>query len=43
MAKLVALDAMALAEEGLDEELLDSDVAETSLTPAKNVSFFLNN
>lgn len=43
MAKLVALDAMALAEEGLDEELLDSDVAQNSLTPAKNVSFFLNN
>ncbi|NVJ92398.1 MAG: hypothetical protein HWE34_12110 [Methylocystaceae bacterium] len=43
MAKLVALDGMALAEEGLDEELLDSDVAQTNLTPAKNVSFFLNN
>lgn len=43
MAKLVALDAMALAEEGLDEELIDSDVAQNSLTPAKNVSFFLNN
>ncbi|WP_135075477.1 hypothetical protein [Terasakiella sp. SH-1] len=43
MAKLVALDAMALAEEGLDEELLDSDVAVTSMTPAKNVSFFLSN
>jgi len=43
MAKLVALDAMALAEEGIDEELIDSDVAESSLTPAKNVSFFLNN
>lgn len=43
MAKLVALDAMALAEEGLDEELLDSDVAQNALTPANNVSFFLNN
>ncbi|MDV7338356.1 hypothetical protein RYZ26_02025 [Terasakiella sp. A23] len=43
MAKLVALDAMSLAEEGLDEELLDSDVAQNSLTPANNVSFFLNN
>lgn len=43
MAKLVALDAMALAEEGLDDELLDSDVSESSLTPANNVSFFLNN
>ncbi|NVK19550.1 MAG: hypothetical protein HWE30_12700 [Methylocystaceae bacterium] len=43
MAKLVALDAMALAEDGLDEELIDSDVAQNSLTPAKNVSFFLNN
>lgn len=43
MAKLVALDAMALSEEGLDAELLDSDVAQTSLTPAKNVSFFLTN
>jgi uncharacterized membrane protein YccC len=43
MAKLVALDAMALAEEGLDAELIDSDVAENSLTPANNVSFFLNN
>jgi hypothetical protein len=43
MAKLVALDAMALAEEGLDEELIDSDIAQSSLTPADNVSFFLNN
>ncbi len=43
MAKLVALDAMALAEEGLDGEMLDSDVTAQNLTPAKNVSFFLNN
>ncbi|SCA58264.1 conserved exported hypothetical protein [Candidatus Terasakiella magnetica] len=43
MAKLVALDAMSLAEEGLDEELLDSDVVGNTLAPAKNVSFFLNN
>ncbi len=43
MAKLVALDAMALAEEGLDDELIDSDVSQVSLTPADNVSFFLNN
>lgn len=43
MAKLVALDAMSLAEEGIDEEMIDSDVAQSSLTPADNVSFFLNN
>jgi len=43
MAKLVALDAMALAEEGMDEELIDSDVAQSTLTPADNVLFFLNN
>ena len=43
MAKLVALDAMSMAEEGMDAELLDSDVATNTLTPANNVSFFLNN
>jgi hypothetical protein len=43
MAKLVALDAMAMAEEGMDGELIDSDVATNKLTPANNVSFFLNN
>jgi len=43
MAKLVALDAMSMAEEGMDAELLDSDVASNTLTPANNVSFFLNN
>lgn len=43
MAKLVALDAMAMAEEGMDEELLDSDVASVAMTPANTVSFFLNN
>lgn len=43
MAKIVALDAMALAEEGMDEELLDADLAVSDLTPAKNVSFFLDN
>ena len=43
MAKLVALDAMSMAEEGMDAELLDSDVASKTLAPANNVSFFLNN
>lgn len=43
MAKLVALDAMSMSEEGMDAELLDSDVATNTLTPANNVSFFLNN
>jgi len=42
MAKLVALDAMALAEDGMDAEMADSDVAEP-LQPAKSVSFFLKN
>jgi len=43
MAKLVALDAMSLAEEGLDAELADSDVQPTALNPSQNVSFFLTN
>lgn len=43
MAKIVALDAMALAEEGMDAELLDADLTVSDLTPAKNVSFFLEN
>ena len=42
MAKLVALDAMALAEDGMDAELADSDAVQT-LQPAKSVSFFLDN
>lgn len=42
MAKLVALDAMALAEDGMDAEMADSDVA-GPLQPAKSVSFFLKN
>ncbi|MCW8914773.1 MAG: hypothetical protein OQK24_02845 [Magnetovibrio sp.] len=42
MAKLVALDAMDLADDGLDAELADSDVTR-SLQPATSVSYFLNN
>ncbi|MCW9035536.1 MAG: hypothetical protein OQJ97_15055 [Rhodospirillales bacterium] len=42
MAKLVALDAMALAEESLDAELSDSDTP-GSQGPAGAVSFFMNN
>lgn len=42
MAKLVALDAMALAEEGLDAERADGE-ALPPLDPAQNVSFFLTN
>ena len=42
MAKLVALDAMALAEEGLDAELTDSDLPGSS-RPASAVGFFLRN
>ncbi|CCQ75282.1 hypothetical protein [Magnetospira sp. QH-2] len=42
MAKLVALDAMALTEDGLDAELADSDVA-TVASPVTNLNFFLDN
>lgn len=42
MAKLVALDAMALSEESMDAELADSDVPGAS-GPASAVSFFLSN
>jgi len=42
MAKLVALDAMALAEDSLDAELSDSDTP-GSKGPAGAVTFFMNN
>jgi len=42
MAKLVALDAMALAEESLDAELSDSDMPGAK-GPAGAVSFFIDN
>ncbi len=42
MAKLVALDAMDLAEDGMDMELADSDVT-NALKPATSVSYFLDN
>ncbi len=42
MAKLVALDAMALAEDSLDAELSDSDTP-GSQGPAGAVTFFMNN
>ena len=42
MAKLVALDAMALSEESLDAELADSDTP-GSQGPAGAVSFFMSN
>lgn len=42
MAKLVALDAMAMNEEGMEAELADSD-AGISLKPAQNVSYFMTN
>ena len=42
MAKLVALDAQALAEEGMDAELLDSDVP-GGTSPAGSVQFFMTN
>lgn len=43
MAKLVALDAMSLSEEGMDAELVDSNVTLSDQSPADNVSFFLTN
>ena len=42
MAKLVALDAMALAEDGLEAEIADSDVT-ASANPVDSVQFFLDN
>ena len=42
MAKLVALDAQALAEEGMDAELLDSDIP-GGTSPAGSVQFFMTN
>lgn len=42
MAKLVALDAMALSEESMDAELADSDIPGAT-GPASAVSFFLSN
>lgn len=42
MAKLVALDAQALAEEGMDAELLDSDIP-GGTSPAASVQFFMTN
>lgn len=42
MAKLVALDAMDLAEDGMDMELADSDVT-NALKPSTSVSYFLDN
>jgi len=42
MAKLVALDALALSEEDLDAELADSDVPPAS-SPAAAVDFFMTN
>jgi len=42
MAKLVALDALALSEQTLDAELADSDVPATT-GPARAVKFFLSN
>ena len=41
MAKLVALDAMALSEQVMDAELTDSDVLRTA-GPAAAVKYFLN-
>lgn len=44
MAKLVALDAMALSEQALDAELADKDGASASATgPARAVDFFITN
>ncbi|GAB6052787.1 hypothetical protein JCM17960_16070 [Magnetospira thiophila] len=42
MAKLVALDAMVLAEDGLDAELADSDAAAVA-SPVATLPYFLNN
>ena len=42
MAKLVALDALALSEQALDAEMADSDQPPTS-SPAAAVDFFLTN
>lgn len=42
MAKLVALDAMALSEEGMDSEISDSDVV-TVTSAAASVEFFTSN
>ncbi len=41
MAKLVALDAMALSEQVMDAELVDSDIPASS-SPADAVKFFVN-
>ncbi|MGE4658089.1 MAG: hypothetical protein AAEI08_04060, partial [Gammaproteobacteria bacterium] len=41
MAKLIALDAMALSEEVVDFEIADSDVPIVSV--ASSVTFFTNN
>lgn len=41
MAKLVALDAMALSEQVMDADLVDSDIPRTS-GPADAVRFFVN-
>ena len=40
MAKLVALDAMALSEEGLNAEIADSDIPDMS-SPAASVDLFI--
>jgi hypothetical protein len=42
MAKLVALDAMQLAEEALDPNFTDVAAADKA-GPAANVSFFISN
>ena len=42
MAKLVALDAMALSEEALDAELADSDMPGSSTDPADMFDFFIS-
>jgi hypothetical protein len=41
MAKLVALDALALSEQVMDGELLDSDIPATA-SPASAVKYFVN-
>ena len=42
MAKLIALDALALSEESLDAELADSDLP-TVTGAAEAVDFFMTN
>lgn len=44
MAKLVALDAMALSEEAMDAEFADADPSlDIGASPSQTVQFFLNN